>query len=233
MDKKAIYNFILSQSQNSKDPKTLLKELLEFDNFLYSKISSVAVEYGGGKHPKHRVTKYHDFFVDNVGEHDSVIDLGSGLGDVTYDVACKTDGDVVGIELNSRNVLESRRRYDRKNLSFLHGDMCKDIVNLKRVFDVVMMSNVLEHMGDRVNLLKKIIEIIVPFKILLRIPYFEREWMVPVKKELGVDYFLDSTHKIEYTYEEFYTEMEEAGLEVSELKANWGEIWAVCITKSD
>lgn len=231
MDKKAIYNFILSQSQNSKDPKTLLKELLEFDNFLYSKISSVAVEYGGGKHPKHRVTKYHDFFVDNVGEHDSVIDLGSGLGDVTYDVACKTDGDVVGIELNSRNVLESRRRYNRKNLSFLHGDMCKDIVNLKRVFDVVMMSNVLEHMGDRVNLLKKIIEIIVPFKILLRIPYFEREWMVPVKKELGVDYFLDSTHKIEYTYEEFYTEMEEAGLEVSELKANWGEIWAVCIAK--
>lgn len=233
MDKKAIYNFILSQSQNSKDPKTLLKELLEFDNFLYSKISSVAVEYGGGKHPKHRVTKYHDFFVDNVGEHDSVIDLGSGLGDVTYDVACKTDGDVVGIELNSRNVLESRRRYSRKNLSFLHGDMCKDIVNLKRVFDVVMMSNVLEHMGDRVNLLKKIIEIIVPFKILLRIPYFEREWMVPVKKELGVDYFLDSTHKIEYTYEEFYTEMKEAGLKVLELKANWGEIWAVCITKSD
>ena len=233
MDKKAIYNFILSQSQNSKDPKTLLKELLEFDNFLYSKISSVAVEYGGGKHPKHRVTKYHDFFVDNVGEHDSVIDLGSGLGDVTYDVACKTDGDVVGIELNSRNVLESRRRYNRKNLSFLHGDMCKDIVNLKRVFDVVMMSNVLEHMGDRVNLLKKIIEIIVPFKILLRIPYFEREWMVPVKKELGVDYFLDSTHKIEYTYEEFYTEMEEVGLKVLELKANWGEIWAVCIAKSD
>jgi len=228
MDKKAIYKFILSQSQNSKDPKTLLKELLEFDNFLYSKISSVAVEYGGGKHPKHRVTKYHDFFVDNVGEHDSVIDLGSGLGDVTYDVACKTDGDVVGIELNPRNVSESRRRYNRKNLSFLHGDMCKDIVNLKRSFDVVMMSNVLEHMGDRVSLLKSIVNIITPSKILFRIPYFEREWMVPVKKELGVDYFLDSTHKIEYTYEEFYAEMKEAGLEVLELKANWGEIWAVC-----
>ena len=237
MDKKAIYKLILSQSKNSKDPKILLKELLEFDNFLYSKISSVAVEYGKGKHPKHRVTKYHDFFVNNVGKHDSVIDLGSGLGDVTYDVACKTDGEVVGIEISGHNVLESRKRYNNKrdNLVFINCDMRKDLslIGQTRIdnsshFDIVMMSNVLEHMGDRVNLLKKIIKTITPSKILLRIPYFEREWMAPVKKELGVDYFLDSTHKIEYTYEEFYAEMKEAELEVTELKANWGEIWAVC-----
>lgn len=238
MNNKVVYQLMLSQSKNSNDPKTLLKELLEFDNFLYSKISSVAVKYGNGKHPKHRVTRYHDFFVDNVGCNESVLDLGSGLGDVTYDVACKTNAEVVGIELNGQNVIEARKRYNekRKNLIFTHGDMKTGIsragswrLDSSTHFDIVIMSNVLEHMSNRVNLLKNIIKIITPKKILFRIPYFEREWMIPIKKELEVKYFLDSTHKIEYTYDEFYKEMKDADLEVDFLKANWGEIWAVCI----
>ena len=235
-----IYNFILSESSNSNDSKTLLKELLQLDNFLYGKMGQVAVQYGNGVHPKHRVTKYHDFFIENVEKNESVIDLGSGLGDVTYDVSRKTSAQVVGMEINKNNILEARKRYGnkRKNLSFIQGDICKDIsiightrMDYSTHFDVVIMSNVLEHLNERVRLLRGIIKRTTPKKILLRVPYFEREWIVPVKKELGVNYFLDSTHKIEYTQDEFHKEMDDAGLKIDKTKVNWGEIWAVCVPR--
>ena len=226
MDFKAIYKFILSQSSDRDNPKVLLKELLQLSNFIYKQLSSVAVRYGNGTHPKHRVTKYHDFFVDNTEENESVLDLGSGRGDVTYDVAKKTKGKVVGMDLNDNNLNYACSTYHADNLKFVKGNICKDVPD--NHFDVVILSNVLEHLKNRVDLLKIIINKTTPTKVLLRIPYFEREWMVPVKKELGVEYFLDPTHEIEYRQEEFYDEMKQSGLRVDVMKVNWGEIWAVC-----
>ena len=68
-----------------------------------------------------------------------------------------------------------------------------------------------------------------PQKILLRVPIFERDWRVPLKEELGVDYRLDQTHFIEYRQDEFWKEIKEAGFEVDHFVVKWGEIWAeVC-----
>ena len=230
MNFKSIYQFILSQSADPNNPKVLLKELLQLHNFIYKQLSSVAVAYGNGTHPKHRVTKYHDFFVDNTDENESVLDLGSGRGDVTYDVAKKTKNQVIGMDMNGHNLAYANSTYQADNLKFVKGNICTDVP--LNHFDVVIMSNVLEHLKDRVELLRTITERTTPNKILLRIPYFEREWMVPIKQELGVEYFLDPTHEIEYRYEEFYAEMEQAGLKVDSLKANWGEIWAVCVKEN-
>ena len=229
MNNNSIYSFILSQSNNPNDSKILLKELLQLDNFLYEKISSVAVQYGNGTHPKHRLTKYHDFFVDNVEENESVIDLGSGRGDVTYDVANKTKGDVIGIEINKNNLDYARKTYKLDNLQFIYGNIYKDIPN--RYFSVVILSNVLEHLDRRDDLLMNIVDKVRPCKILLRVPHFEREWIVPIKKEMGVNYFLDNTHRIEYTHEEFENEMKKSGLIIDKMQVNWGEIWAVCNSK--
>jgi len=223
MKNNEIYNLIINGLKSDED---VLKKLLSFDNFLYAKISESAVKYGNGVHPKHRVTKYHDFFVENVEEDDSVLDLGSGRGDVTYDVAKKTKKEVVGIEINRRNINNARNKYKLDNLKFVHGDIYKDIPN--KHFDVVMMSNVLEHLKNRSSLLKDVCEMVTPKKVLIRVPHFEREWMVPIKEELKVEYRLDRTHYIEHTYEEFYKEMSDANLKVVSCKSNWGEIWSIC-----
>ena len=98
-------------------------------------------------------------------------------------------------------------------------------------FDIIVMSNVLEHLKNRIDLLRTIVFKITPHRLLFRIPHFEREWMVPVKKELGVNYLLDSTHEIEYTYHEFEDEMRTANLEIKKTQVNWGEIWAVCVPR--
>jgi len=42
-------------------------------------------------------------------------------------------------------------------------------------------------------------------------------------------YFSDGTHCTEYTRESFEEEMRAAGLSVTHMQINWGEIWAeVC-----
>lgn len=220
-----IYNFIISQLP--KDSKIILKELLEFNNFLYSKISSFAIQYDNGIHPKHRLTKYHDFFINNVERYESVIDLGSGRGYVAYDVSNKTVAQVLGIELNHDNFKYASNTYRKSNLKFVQGDVYKDIPC--QHFDVVILSNVLEHLSKRIELLRLIVLRVAPKKILIRVPHFEREWMVALKKEMGVNYLLDSTHKIEYTLEEFEKEIQSSNLKILSKKINWGEIWAICV----
>jgi hypothetical protein len=68
-------------------------------------------------------------------------------------------------------------------------------------------------------------ESVHPERILIRVPLFERDWRVPLKKELGVEWRLDDTHETEYTLESFASEMQEAGLAVKHLEVRWGEIW--------
>jgi hypothetical protein len=60
---------------------------------------------------------------------------------------------------------------------------------------------------------------------------FERDWQVPLKKELGIPYTLDPTHQIEYTEDEFKEEIYNAGFKIKELCINWGEFWAVLLDK--
>jgi len=63
----------------------------------------------------------------------------------------------------------------------------------------------------------------------VRVVENEREWMVPLKEELGVDYMLDAGHKIEYTLEGLFKELKEAGLEPESWEIRWGEIWCVAV----
>ena len=46
-------------------------------------------------------------------------------------------------------------------------------------------------------------------------------------KELGMDYRLDPSHFIEFTQEEFFEELDKAGLKSETYEIRWGEIWAV------
>jgi len=93
-------------------------------------------------------------------------------------------------------------------------------------FDVVILSNVLEHLPGRPLFLRCLYETFQPERFLIRVPLFERDWRVPLKKELGVEWRLDRTHEIEYTQESFEAEIEEAGLVIAHLEVRWGEIWA-------
>ena len=97
--------------------------------------------------------------------------------------------------------------------------------------NVITLSNVLEHIENRTELLTDLNNIYKPEKFIIRVPMFDRDWRVPLKKEIGIDYRLDNTHYIEYTQKDFISEIDKANLVINHIQINWGEIWAIITPK--
>ncbi|MCK4822440.1 class I SAM-dependent methyltransferase, partial [bacterium] len=166
-----------------------LKIILRAHSFTYSWAGRLSTKVeGSGLHPKHRIMNYHQFFVDNVGENDTVLDIGCGNGALTYDVAQKAKK-VVGIDLNEQNITSARNKFPRENIEYIHGNALTDLPNEK--FDVIILSNVLEHIDKRVEFLTSLKKLAPIF--LIRVPMLNRSWIDVYKKELGLEYRLDKT----------------------------------------
>ena len=198
--------------------------LLRADDFLAKCINRLAIEYDGGVHVKHRLMRYHDFFVERISSGERVLDIGCGYGAVAYSVASRTNAMVVGIDLRAENIAKARQLFQHSNLVFRQGDVLQSLP--EESFDVIMLSNILEHIEHRVEFLSTLHERLSPHRYLIRVPMFDREWTVPLRKELGMPYFSDRTHFTEYTQESFEKEIRAAGLMLTHVQINWGEIWA-------
>jgi SAM-dependent methyltransferase len=218
-----LYNTVLA--------KYILRLLVTIHQISYTYIGAFASAAECGLHPKHRLMNYHKFFVDNVSEGEGVLDIGCGNGALLRDVALKTRWCVVGVEINKQNVdLAIKRLADLPNIEIVHADIHE--YRGQKHFDSIILSNVLEHLDKRAELLRYLKEQFKPKQFLIRVPMFEREWLVPYKKELGVEWRLDTTHEIEYTEEEFRIELTMAGLEIRKIMFKWGEIYAVAVPPS-
>lgn len=220
-----IYQFVAHRVRYLSSDEAL-RFLFRLDSTLYSLQGQKAIEYDGGIHTKHRHINYHQFFIKNLKPEERVLDIGSGNGFLAYDVVSSVKNiSVVGIELNESNVKYACERYQHPNLVFIYGDVLKDMPEEK--FDVVILSNVLEHIECRVSFLKKLTKLTHAKRLLIRIPQYDRDWRVPLKDELGVDSRLDKTHFIEYSREKFLEELSLADLRPTRMEFRWGEIWSV------
>jgi 2-polyprenyl-3-methyl-5-hydroxy-6-metoxy-1,4-benzoquinol methylase len=209
---------------SSAPPATALRELLTLDATLDGLIDEAAQRYDGGVHAKHRLTAYHDFFVARVKPGERVLDVGCGYGAVAHSLAKRAGAIVVGVDLDHGNIAEARRRFSHPALTFVTGDATRALPD--GAFDVVVASNVVEHIERRVEFYRAVQDRARPSRWLVRVPMIDREWQVPLRRELGLPYFSDPTHHVEYTRETFERETHEAGFRVVHLQVNWGEIWA-------
>jgi SAM-dependent methyltransferase len=203
----------LSVLRADPDKRRAARELLVTYDDVYRELDLAAIAYEGGVHPKHRLTGYHDFFVERVRPGERVLDIGSGKGELAHDLVVRSSATVVGVD------------HDPSQLEFRAGDVLRDLPD--EHFDIVVMSNVLEHLGPRVDFLRRVTSSSTPRALLIRVPLYERDWTVPLKAELGLRAYWDPDHETEYDEDSFRSELGEAGLDVPELLVRWGEIWAV------
>lgn len=211
-------------------PDEALRFLFRLDAALYPLHGQQAIAYDGGIHTKHRHMCYHDFFINRIQAKARVLDIGCGIGAVAYDVADKAGAEVVGIDLNAENIAKAQQQYAHPGVTYQVGDVLKDLP--PGAFDVIILSNVLEHLPQRPNFLRQVQHVANPSRILIRVPLFERDWRVPLKRELGVEWRLDPTHETEYTLESFAAEISAANLEIVHQEVRWGEIWAEVMPNS-
>lgn len=222
---RGVFRFWLSTLAADPDRKRAARELLLVYDDVYSGLDQVAVTYDDGIHVKHRLTRYHEFFLERVREGERVLDVGSGKGELAYDLVTRAGATVVGIDTDRSHLEFARSRFVHERLEFREGDVLSAVP--EGHFDVVVMSNVLEHLGPRVELLRRLIAAARPSRLLFRVPLYARDWTVPFKAELGLRAYWDRDHEIEYDPESFRSELAEAGLTATELQVQWGEIWAV------
>lgn len=207
---------------NKKISKILVKLALKLHNFSYKLSSKLSISAEAGLHPKHRLLNYHQFFIDNVRPGDSILDIGCGNGALVFDISRHVKN-VVAIDKNIESIKVANKRYPAANITYLIGDVTKDLPGRK--FDTVILSNVLEHIKNRVEFLNEIKKI-AP-RILIRVPMFDRDWITLYKKELNLEYRLDPGHHIEYTLQSLNEELRQCKIRILKYSIQFGEIWAV------
>ena len=113
--------------------------------------------------------------------------------------------------------------------------VCADATTWRpdRPFDVIVLSNVLEHLERRTAFLKRLLAAARPKKVLIRVPMKERDWLVPLQDELSVDSRLDPGHRIEHTRAELLSELDAAGLRVNEFIVRFGEYLCACTFRNE
>lgn len=209
------------------EPKRRARFLLGLDDPLYRAQGEAAVAAEGGLHPKHRLMRYHDFFVSRIRPGERAIDLGCGVGALALSIAQRSGAHVVGMDLSPQVLDKARTRIAaaglERSVTLVLGDITRDRASGR--YDTVVLSNVLEHLNNRPTLLRQFVAWYAPRRVLIRVPAFDREWRVPYKRELGVEWRLDPTHCTEYTREQLLVELSEGGLVPREVFPIWGEYW--------
>ena len=198
-----------------------IKALIKLYKHLYVVIARLASKYNNNIHPKHRLMNYHQFFIDNIEKNSNVLDIGCGNGSLTYDLAKKARK-VVAIDFDKNSIQNAIKRFNKGNIRYIVGDATNH--KFEEIFDYIILSNVLEHIKNRSEFLNKIKKL--GQFLIIRVPMVNRSWITLYIKELGMDYRLDQTHYIEYTYETFQKEIESAGLKILNYSIQFGEIWA-------
>jgi 2-polyprenyl-3-methyl-5-hydroxy-6-metoxy-1,4-benzoquinol methylase len=221
-DLRSVLLAALNRAVRRLPPEQAARFLLRLDNDLYALQSEAAIVVGGGLHTKHRLLRYAEFFGARVRPGQRVLDVGCGLGAVAYHLA-QVGAQVVGMDIVPEKIEEARLRHSHPNVEYRVGDA---LALHDEPFEVVVLSNVLEHLPQRDEFLRRLLAAARPAKVLIRVPVFERDWRVPLKRELGLEWRLDPTHETEFTLESFHAETGAAGLDIDHLEVRWGEIWA-------
>lgn len=200
----------------------LIKLLLLAHAFLGKVIDALAIKANNNLHPKHHLMCYYEFFLDHINPGSIILDIGCGNGFVASQVARKAKK-VTGIDTDKLNINLALRHHHPENVEFILGDATT--YPFEDRYDAIILSNVLEHIKDRISFLKSIKKL--SDTLLIRVPMLDRDWLPLYKKELGMFYFCDSTHFTEYTLESFQEEIGTAELFVESYTIRFGEIWAV------
>lgn len=206
--------------------------VFKFFCFLQDKIYLIqgilARRLNDGIHPKKGIINYGSWFLEKIPPHSVVVDIGCGHGELVQ-LFLDHGHNAIGIEIDRRNVNESL--YAR---GLIHVCDAMDI-NFDDFGDysVVTMSNSLEHFRDRSKLLSNMKKILQKKGgvMLVRVPALERDWLTVFKCRLGISYFLDSTHFVEYSISGLERELEGAGFNMIIDKVAFGEIYAICHIK--
>lgn len=117
----------------------------------------------------------------------SILDYGCGTGDhVTHPLACRSH-QVLGVDCHEASIRQASRTYPLPNLSFRRADI-GDLVREAMTFDLIVCSEVLEHLHDPREFLQAVRRLLRPGGgLIITTPngYGSFEWLMSLQKGLN------------------------------------------------
>lgn len=221
-----LFNQALDVMVAEKPPHKALRRLLRIENHLNRLLNSTDNTNGEPASARYRLTRLYDFFISQITGDDHVLVIRNGVNSLGRDIARWTGARITSLVENENLAKQMRNRLFHPRLTCTGGP----IENLLQdSFTVVVLSNVLEILPGRLDYLRTIIGTIRPSRILINAHLQTRSWLVPLKREIGVEWRVDANHNIEYTWDSFKEEMTEAGLTISGSEIRYGQIFAELI----
>lgn len=220
---------VLVRAEEANSPIDAVRWLLDVEDYVATAVDVQCIRWGNGIHIKHDVMDgIHSFFYERIPSGARVLDVGCGRGVLAYDIVNHTDASVVAVDVNREHLEFARQRFQHSRLRFELCDVTKDVLPMQQV-DVVVLSSILEHLPNRIELLQTLAQKSRSSLFLIRVPTFERHLFAALKRRLGLFAYTDPTHVLEYSPDLFANEMEQAGLGIRYLETRWGDLWAVCV----
>lgn len=204
-----------------KDSMGALKFLFLLDENIYSLESTYLKE--NTLNTSKYISELNNFFSNRLQTGEQVLETDCGKGALSYEMAQNSDAYITAIDSDATNIICAHQLFSHPRVKFIQGDPLSYIPAHK--FDTVILSNSLEHRSERIKFLHDLQERLTPRRFLLRVPLSERDWRVPLKKELRIDGPSEAHRGTEYTQEQLACELACAGLYITEFQIRWGEIW--------
>lgn len=175
-------------------------------------------------HPVRQCSK--KFILDSLEETSRVLDLGCNLGDISFIIAEKAKK-VVGIDYNEKAIEVAKKRYQRHNLEFHHGEALEFLKNSTEYFDILILSHILEHLDNPQSFLNQFKN---DFKfIYIELPDFERNYLNTYRKDFGLKLiYSDDDHISEFDRDELKTLLNNCKLEIIKEEYRYGLIKLWC-----
>lgn len=205
-----VYKLIFQRFKKKKIKRSLIRAF-QLKNIIDIYIDRLVISYYDGKHPKHHLWKYHyKFIIDNINQNDKVLDIGCGKS-LSYGQELSSRVDFLdAIDINEDLINSCLKSNKHNNINYYKLDITKELPT--KSYDVVILSHVLEHLKNPLEVLQNIRKITK--KIIVRLPRYDDHWHYLVKKDLGLFYYKDRDHKKEFILETAKKLVQDAGWDI-------------------
>jgi SAM-dependent methyltransferase len=174
--------------------------------------------YSPQQHPLRKHAK--PFILSLIKENHVVLDLGCNEGYISNIVSEKAE-QVVGVDHNKAAIEIAKHRHQKSNLTFVHSEAIDYLKNTSHRFDVLIISHLLEHLDDPIDLL---LQLKNHFSyIYIEVPDFNRTYLNCFREDFNMNLiFTDDDHIFEFDRYELKALLNKCGLTVVESEYIFG-----------
>lgn len=200
--------------------RTFLKIVRKLNNFLSAKsclLTKLTMKSKYPLHPKHLLGNgFHHWYLDFVERTNCVLDVGCGNGVHTLSCAKKCK-EIIGFDSDCEQTMLAQKiaqETNAKNVLFSVGNAEERWKFPDESFDCVMLLDTLEHFQKRNFVLEEAKRVLKKDCLLLiSVPNNETSWKKS-QKRLGIPYYSDPGHKIEYSLMQIENVLQKHGFSI-------------------